>query len=397
VKVALVSPLPPANTGIADYTLDVARALSARHQIDLFSQASEVPPPAEILRFDAVIHQIGNGPAHDFQYAWLECAPGIVVLHDLVLHHARSRLYLVSEAARAYERDPSNAGKRDHAMAAIDRYVFEADAAYPGQGERLRDAHLNTSGDLLLFAYPFFQEALRHARAVGAHNDFMVEALVEARPDLKVRRVAMPVEPLAVTADEVSRLRNRYGIADDAFVVGCFGLVTKEKRIEAVARAVRRLRPHIAGLRLLLVGAEADPAWVTSALAAAGVLDITVRAGRVPLEALGGHLELASVVAHLRYPTARETSAALLRALAQERPTIISDLDNQREIPKDAVFRVDPTDEEGGLARNILAAAQVPRHALEVAERGARFVRDAHSFGEALRTYEALIDAARAP
>ena len=100
-----------------------------------------------------------------------------------------------------------------------------------------------------------------------------------------------------------------------------------------------------------------DPARLEGALDRLGVRERTVVTGRVPLADLATHIGVADVVAHLRYPTARETSAALLRVLAQGRATIVSDLAHQADLPEDVVVRVDVTDEEGGLARAILGLA----------------------------------------
>ena len=74
----------------------------------------------------------------------------------------------------------------------------------------------------------------------------------------------------------------------------------------------------------------------------------------MPLAELAAHIEAADVVAHLRYPTARETSAALLRVLAQGRPTIVSDLEHQADLPAGAVLRVDMADEEAALEAALL-------------------------------------------
>ena len=79
---------------------------------------------------------------------------------------------------------------------------------------------------------------------------------------------------------------------------------------------------------------------------------------------------------HLRYPTARETSAALLRVLAQGRPVIVSDIANQKEIPDEVVRRVDPVDEEGDLTRDPrLGCFNDPERGSGPWERRARRVR----------------------
>jgi glycosyltransferase involved in cell wall biosynthesis len=118
--------------------------------------------------------------------------------------------------------------------------------------------------------------------------------------------------------------------------------------------------------------------------------------GRVPLEALPLHIEAADLVAHLRYPTARETSAALLRVLAQGRPTIVSDLENLDEIPDDAVLRADPRDEEGELLRAIVRLAPSPQRRAALGERAAAFVAAEHSKERCRRSYAEAIALARA-
>ena len=87
-------------------------------------------------------------------------------------------------------------------------------------------------------------------------------------------------------------------------------------------------------LRLLLVGPVPDPGRLEADLDRIGVRPLTVVTGRVPLADLATHIEAADVVAHLRYPTARETSAALLRVLAQGRATVVSDLEHQADLPR---------------------------------------------------------------
>ena len=280
MRLAIVSPLPPAPTGIADYTVEVVRALGESHSIELFHDQAEVkaalpapsfrigdlPDRAASRPFDAVIHQMGNAPAHDFMYEWMERVPGVVILHDLVLHHSYARRRLGSPESRAYAADPSSAEKRGQAERDHHAYSAALEAVYPGMGERLKDAHFNSAGDLLAYAFPLFEPALARARAVGAHNSFMVEAIRTARPDLACVRLAMPVHSVSVSSGAIASLRAKLGIAETDVLVGCFGLVTREKRIEVVARAIARLARIHPNLRLLLAGGVGDSSWLKALL-----------------------------------------------------------------------------------------------------------------------------------
>jgi glycosyltransferase involved in cell wall biosynthesis len=408
VRVAFLSPLPPAATGIADYAADVLAALAPDHRIDVFHAQDEVDarrlpatcavhPAGDFLAerarepYDAVVYQMGNALDHAFIYPLLAQAPGLLVLHDLVLHHSRARMLLDTPDARAYAREPWSAALRARAGTSVQAYAAEVAHAYPEQAERLVYAQMATSGDLLPYAYPLFRRPVEASRVVAVHNAFMAEAVRTEVPSADVVRVAMPVEPLPVAPGAAAAVRARHGIPEDAFVVGCFGLLTREKQLDVVARAVARSAVHLPRVWLLLVGETPDRGAVERTLARAGVRPRTALAGRVPFADLAACLEAADVLAHLRYPTARETSAALLRALAQGRPTVMSDLENVAEVPPDAAVRVDATDEEGGLVRAIARLAADPAAGTRMGARARAFAAAAHSPARCRQTYtEAL-------
>jgi glycosyltransferase involved in cell wall biosynthesis len=407
-RIAFASPLPPAPTGIADYAADVLAALAPDHRIDVFHAQEEVDarrlpaacaihPATQLVArhrrapYDAVVYQMGNGLAHAFLYPLLAKAPGLLVLHDLVLHHSRARMLLDTPAARAYAGEPWSASRRAAAAAALGGYAAELAHSYPKQAARLVPAHLETVGGLLPYAYPLFRLPVEASRVVAVHNGFMAEAVKAEVPSADVAPVAMPVEALPVAPAAAAAVRARHGLANGGFVVGCFGLLTREKQLDVVARAVARAARHLPGVRLLLVGAPPDPDALDRMLDRAGVRARAVVAGHVPFAELGAYLEAADLVAHLRYPTARETSAALLRALAQGRPAVISDLENLAEVPEGAVLRADPTDEEGAVLRAILRLAERPDAAAALGARARAFVAAEHSRERCRASYATAI------
>lgn len=396
MRLAVFSPIPPAPTGIADYAAEVLALLAPDHEVHVFHAQGAVDPLALPLGvrvhhargfpgrhaekpFDLAIYQMGNGPAHDFLYGPLAAVPGLLVLHDLVLHHARARTFLDSPEAAAYAEEPASLEKRAAAEAALDRYRAEVGYAHPGAADRLPLVHLNTVGDLLPYAYPLFRLPVEAARLVAVHNDFMVRAIGEECPAAEVVRIPMAATGTTVSPAAVTALRTRLGLHPDDFVVGSFGLLTREKRVATLARAVARAASHLPRLRLLLVGPVPDAAGLRAQLEPLGVWPRVVLAGRVPLWTLPAHMEAADVVVNLRYPTARETSAALLRLLAQGRPTVVSDLEHLADLPDEAVWRTDPTDEEGAVTRAILRLADLPSARARLQAAARRFVAREHS------------------
>jgi glycosyltransferase involved in cell wall biosynthesis len=410
-RLAFLSPLPPAPTGIADYAADVLALLAPSHAIDVFHSQPrvELPPLAPAVGaypapefparhaenpYELAIYQLGNGPEHDFLYDLMPRVPGLLVLHDLVLHHSRARMLLESEAALAYAREPWSAARREEALAGRRAYSDEVAHAYPAQAGRLAEAHLNTVGRLLPYAYPLFRRPVEWARLTAVHNDYMAAAVGEELPGAPTRRIAMGMARTEVDAGQVAALRARLGIADGELVVGSFGLLTREKQVETVARAVARAAAREPRLRLLLVGPVPDEPALRRLLERTGLARRAVVAGRVPLGELAAHIEAADVAVHLRYPTARETSAALLRVLAQGRPTVISDLEHLDDVPAGAVVRADLADEEGDVTRALLRLASRPEDRARLGARAREFVVREHSPERCRQGYEDAIAAA---
>jgi glycosyltransferase involved in cell wall biosynthesis len=303
-------------------------------------------------------------------------------------------MFLDSPEARAYGKDPSSAALRRAALEPLRRYGEEVAYSYPAQGARLAETHLGTVGTLLPYAYPLFRIPVEASRLTLVHNGFMERAIRDEIPGTEVGWAPMPVSKAPVERGDVAALRERLGFGPDDLVVASFGLLTKEKQIDTVARAVARTAAALPRVHLLLVGPVPDRAGLERMLEARGVRDRTNVTGRVPLEALATHMEASDVVVHLRYPTARETSAALLRVLAQGRPTVISDLENLTEIPEDAVVRADLADEEGAVTRALLRLGARSDLRARLGERAAAFVRERHAPEKSRTAYEAAIERA---
>ena len=412
MRLAFFSPVPPAATGIADYSADLLTLLAGRHQIDLFHDQEEVDrsrlppgvgvsPAAHFARqhrerpYDLTVYQMGNGPAHAFLYECLSRVPGLLVLHDLVLHHSRAAHFLEAEPVRAWRLDPASRAAREAARPWLRQWREELSYTHPQRGERLFQVQLGTVGDLLPYAYPMFRIPAEASRSVAVHNRFMAEAVRDEVPGADVVCVPQPVAAEAVDPAAVAAVRRRLGLAEGDVVVGAFGLQTPEKRVETVARAVKRTATDHPGIRLLIAGPVPDRARLAAQLERAGVAERSIVTGRLPLEELALHMEAADIVVHLRYPTARETSAALLRVLAQGRPTVISDLAHQDEFPDDTVVRIDVTDEESEVTRALrhMAGNSAGRRALGA--RAADYVRREYDPARTREAWEKVLERTR--
>ena len=114
MRLAWFSPMPPVPSGIAVCSADLVAALAGDHEIDVYvddpvakvawhtRSAHEFVWRHRRRPYDLTVYQLGNSSHHDYQWPYLFRYPGLVVLHDAHLHHARAAALLRSKRADDY-------------------------------------------------------------------------------------------------------------------------------------------------------------------------------------------------------------------------------------------------------------------------------------------------------
>src|SRR5262249_60194921 len=72
--------------------------------VDAFPEGAAHDFPWKQLQrpYDLVVYQFGNSSHHDYEWAYAPRYPGLVVLHDTHLHHARAALLLRERRVAEY-------------------------------------------------------------------------------------------------------------------------------------------------------------------------------------------------------------------------------------------------------------------------------------------------------
>jgi glycosyltransferase involved in cell wall biosynthesis len=328
MRLAWFSPMPPVATGIARCSADLVRALAGDHAIDVFVDQSDVEAidarPAHEFAwrhrqqpYDLVVYQLGNSSHHDYQWPYLFRYPGLVVLHDTHLHHARAACLL-----RTFRRDDYRAEFRaNHPEASADA----AELAAAGF-----DNHLH-------YAWPTTRLIVERSRLVAVHSRVQADRLRETYPAARIASVRLG-HGTPLGDDEAAALsraaRDRYGIPQDAIVFGCAGGLTPDKRVPQILAAFAATRAHVAGAHLLLAGATPAHFDPRDEIARLGLDACTTITGYLPTdEELTACIAAADVTLNLRWPTAREISGPWLRGLAAGKPSITIDLWHTADVP----------------------------------------------------------------
>jgi glycosyltransferase involved in cell wall biosynthesis len=327
MNLAVLTPLPPARSGIAHYASILLPALARHHGITAVTDQADFESPrnCEAIRsdafearrgeFDAVLYQLGNNPHHEFAYREAMALPGVVVLHDLVLHH----LIVESTLAR---------GARDD-------YVEQIRSSHGPPGAALaRGRVAGFHGEIGNFLYPASVAVAERSRSVIVHNRYAAESLRRlgvTRPIVIVGHPHVPSE----TAFDAARVRRRLGYGREDVVVGVFGFLTEAKRPQVVFEAFHRALRRNDKLRLLVVG---EPAPNVDIEALARRFELPSNAwralGYVADKEFDEYLSAVDKVVNLRYPSAGETSGALIRVFAAGKPVAVSDYAQFAELPE---------------------------------------------------------------
>lgn len=345
-RIAYASPLNPAPSGISDYSEELLPYLAQYAEIVPYADDDLRPTNPDLLRhmpprplsrlardhqrrpFDAIIYHMGNSPVHAQIWRAMQRVPGVLVLHELVLHH-----FMLNYAATV-ERD-------------IERYRAEAAARYGAEGARVAGLMMRGRFVEAAFDLPFCERALAAAEGLIAHSRYVLDRAAALRPELPAALVPMGV-PLPPASDRAAA-RARLGLPPDALILASFGHINPYKRTEAVLRALHTLRADIPEVRYILVGSVSSNYDLPAVLARSGLTQQVVATGYVDRATFEGYVAAADICLNLRHPTAGETSASLLRLLGAGKPTLVTASGSFAELPPGVAAQVDLDRSEGDL------------------------------------------------
>jgi glycosyltransferase involved in cell wall biosynthesis len=377
MRVAWFSPLPPERSGIATYSGDLLPRLSPAHAIDCFpeSAARDFLWKARHKPYDLVVYQLGNAPCHDYMWGYLAAFPGLVVLHDARLHHARARALLQQERFEDYRRE------------------FWYD--HPDAHRDMVEYAIAGLGGPIYYTWPMLRVVMRTARLVAVHNRRVAADLREEFPRAAVDPIRLGTAALdpAPGGDTVAgnRVRDALAVPRNAILFAAFGKITAEKRIASILRAFDALARERADVHLMLAGDASGYPALAQERGASGHPDRIHVTGHIDEGSVGAHLAAADACLCLRWPTALETSASWLQCLAASRATVISDLAHLVDIPSDVAIKVDLLDEQASLEAAMRGLAGDPQRRESLGRAGHAYWSANHTLDAMTVDYEALI------
>lgn len=367
----IVTPLPPSPTGVADFAVDLVRALQKRRPVRLYvdDMRSALALPGwsvENVRKNGPgvqLYQLGNNKLHRFAYDQALRRPGVIVLHDALLQHM-----LLGESWDAWERE----------------FVFT-------YGDRGREIAANLRGGIPathegFFRYPLVKRVVEASRTTIVTSDAARSRVLQEAPDADVRVIPLP---FVRRGREVTRAeaRSQLGVPQDAFLLACLGYQREARRLPVVIRAFEALRLQVPHAELAIVG-EFTTAEQESLLDARLDALAARRPGRVPDEEFELWGIAANVVVNLRYPSAGEMSGVAVRMMGMGVPVILTDSAENAFFPDDACLKVPPDErEEALLIEYLLALEANPELGAAIGDNARGHVRREHDLERIVDAY----------
>jgi glycosyltransferase involved in cell wall biosynthesis len=395
LSLAMVSPLPPARTGIADYTAVLLPALAEYYAIDVVTDQAEISDawirsrcgvrtPDWLMknahRYDRIVYHMGNSGFHRYMLDLMKTHPGVVVLHD----------FFVGNFFRYVD------------SLAPDTHVW-ARALYKSHGYKaVRERFHAPDPETVAMAYPCSFPAAGPATGVIVHSRFSAKLAADWYPGLPSghwHRVPLVRRPPARLEDnQIDVVTQNPVPAGTGFLVCSFGMLGPTKLNHRLLSAW--LESGLArdpDCFLVFVGENHPGEYgrdLADTIRKAGTGDRIRITGWVTPEAFTAWLDLADVAVQLRTRSRGETSAAVLDCMNHGLPVIVNAHGASSELPQNAVWMLPDDFTRSDLATALKKLKKDRDLRQRLGRQAARTIADHHSPDVCARHYAQTIETA---
>jgi glycosyltransferase involved in cell wall biosynthesis len=380
---ALVSPLPPEHSGIADYSAELLLELEDHYAVELILTPGAAPD-ASLQRFvqrdvdyfirhgasyDRVLYHFGNSNAHKHMFALLRRHPGTVVLHDFFLSGVLDNMEQDGDAPEAFLQ------------------ALYASHGYTG----LRD-HREQGRNAAIWQYPCNKDVLDRAAGVIVHSDFS-RRLAEQwygpgsadgwRTVPLLRGQVAPDADAAHAAAARRVARERLGIKADDYIVSSFGMLGATKLnhrlLDAYLASPLAADPRC---RLVFVGANDPGPYGIELQRKIAASDAAARIRITGFVSAGDYqdwLAASDCAVQLRAQTRGETSASVLDCLMHGLPAIVNAHGAAADLPPDTLCMLADQFDDAALTAALASLHADPARGAALAQAGRAHIARHHA------------------
>ncbi|UUF00306.1 glycosyltransferase [Xanthomonas hortorum pv. pelargonii] len=379
----MVGPQPTDRSGIAEYAAglvdmlrDCGLSVETVTVADVEQKgASQIV--ASLRAADAVVYQMGNHPTfHGWMLPLMAAVPGIVHLHDLVLHHMAAGV--LSDAGRLDSASYGGLLEKWHSTSQVRAATVALRIGTPIWSRAQ------------VVDYPLHQVATQYATEMVVHSRYSADRIAKDFPWLPIT-VVPQLYPIVAP----HRVRGRLN------TIALLGGGQVNRRFDWVVQALAMIDEVLDEPLTLEIAGDVEPAVASQLEALTGLRNVRlINHGRVDDENFWKVFERADLMIALRQPTMGEASAVVSKAMQAGLPTIVSDHGWYAELPGCVKKIVPDNDCVIALAELLPHLAQYPesyaRWAEECADSAGRPslapIAAAEQYARLLRTHRVFSD-----
>jgi glycosyltransferase involved in cell wall biosynthesis len=320
---------------------------------------------------DIDLYQLGNNRLHNEIYAQALSRPGVIVLHDGVMHH----FMLGTLSHDEY----------------VDEFVYNYGEWRRDLAEELWTGRARSAFDPRYFQFPMLRRIVGSARAVIVHNPGAATmARDHGAPNIHIIPHFFEIEE-PVEALDAARFRESLDISATTTLFGVFGYLREPKRVLPTIKAFRKLHAARPATALLLAG-ESVSGELERLLHFEAVHPAIRRLGHLSEREFRVAAGAVDCGVNLRYPAAGETSGVAIRLMGMGKPVIVTDNEENSEFPRTAVLRVCPgVAEAGELLDHMFLVTDFPRIGREIGNVAHLHISEHHALETVARKYKDVL------
>lgn len=320
-----------------------------------------------IRAYDYVIYNMGDHLTNHLDiFQILRRVPGIVIIHDYILHNFFRGYYLV-------EKDSAT------------KYFAKLDELYGQEGLDYGKEMFRLTPDSEMppeaMDFPFFEPCLDNSVGVVGHSRFSTEGFrkkalcpVTCIPlphyDYSQLGLSAPADLSAI----LKREKNKIAIVS-------FGVINSNKRLHLVLESLGRSKKQLGDkIQYLIIGPyDHCPAYIkklNSIVEHYGIQDMVQFTGFVSNAELHEYLSGAEICINLRFPAGEGGSASLVEAIYFGAAVIVSNTGCYSDVPGDCVVKIDPGKEEVQLPHALIRLVENKEWREKIRANARRYLQD---------------------
>ena len=395
-RLAVLSPLPPSRSGIADYNAQFLPFLAQYFEIDLYVDGYSVVDESLISMFrifdvkdfervaasyDVILYEIGNSEFHAHMLPLLEKFPGVVNLHDAYLSGLFGYLDFNLGDTGSYV----NAMLESHGPNARRYFAPVKGCPDPNAGSMVE--------------LPCTKTVLDRALGVISHSPFNLEAARKHYPqgwEAPYRIIPqMVLLQQQVTIEDRQVIKEELGFKVDDFVVTTFGHITWTKWGDRLLEAfLDSSLSNDAKVYLIFAGqlAEDDFGYkLEKAIKKSGLKKRVRITGYLSDENYIKYLQISNLAIQLRTNSRGGTPKGVLDCLAHGVPVIVNNDASYTDYPDDVVIKLEADPDVVSITKKLENLFLQQQHLSQYSQRGRQYVEKNHSPTQCAASYAAAL------